>query len=687
MADYKVADLRNFAIAGHGGTGKTTLTEQILFKTKAMSRLGKPREGTSNSDYDDEEKQRQVSIYSAFLHARHKGKELQLVDTPGYDDFVGEVVEAFAAVETAFIAVSAEAGIQVNTRRLWKRATEAGLARALVLTKMDAEMAKYEEVLSALQASFGSACLPVTLPVGSGPKFTGVVPVLNPPPNVPAEAKEQVDAAGQALRDAIVESDDALMERYLGGEEISADELTAAASRAVAKGTLVPVFCCAADKDLGVSEILDGIVSLFPSPVEGLQRKGKKPGSDDEAERPASAEAPFSAQVVKALYDPYVGKLAYFRVFSGTLKCEDGLYNAREGKREKLYHIYRVQGKEQEEIESAGPGDIVAVAKIESLEVSDTVCAESDPAVFPPLKFPEPMVSRAAEPKSRLDEQRMSTALARIVSQDRTFKAGRDEQTGELIITGLSDLHLDVVTSKLRKKPFEVEMTLKEPRIPYKETLAGKAQGHYRHKKQTGGRGQFAEVYLRVEPLPRGTEFEFVDDIYGGSIPSQFVPAVEKGVRETLVTGVIAGYPIVDVRASVYDGKHHEVDSSEAAFKIASARAFSDAFRNAKPILLEPIVNVEITIPSKYMGDITGDLSGRRGRIQGMDSAGDQQVIKATVPLSAISNYSTQLRSITGGEGSYTLEFSHYEPVPSTLQETIVAKAAKAKKGEEEEED
>jgi len=687
MADYKVADLRNFAIAGHGGTGKTTLTEQILFKTKAMSRLGKPREGTSNSDYDDEEKQRQVSIYSAFLHARHKGKELQLVDTPGYDDFVGEVVEAFAAVETAFIAVSAEAGIQVNTRRLWKRATEAGLARALVLTKMDAEMAKYEEVLSALQASFGSACLPVTLPVGSGPKFTGVVPVLNPPPNVPAEAKEQVDAAGQALRDAIVESDDALMERYLGGEEISADELTAAASRAVAKGTLVPVFCCAADKDLGVSEILDGIVSLFPSPIEGLQRKGKKPGSDDEAERPASAEAPFSAQVVKALYDPYVGKLAYFRVFSGTLKCEDGLYNAREGKREKLYHIYRVQGKEQEEIESAGPGDIVAVAKIESLEVSDTVCAESDPAVFPPLKFPEPMVSRAAEPKSRLDEQRMSTALARIVSQDRTFKAGRDEQTGELIITGLSDLHLDVVTSKLRKKPFEVEMTLKEPRIPYKETLAGKAQGHYRHKKQTGGRGQFAEVYLRVEPLPRGTEFEFVDDIYGGSIPSQFVPAVEKGVRETLVTGVIAGYPIVDVRASVYDGKHHEVDSSEAAFKIASARAFSDAFRNAKPILLEPIVNVEITIPSKYMGDITGDLSGRRGRIQGMDSAGDQQVIKATVPLSAISNYSTQLRSITGGEGSYTLEFSHYEPVPSTLQETIVAKAAKAKKGEEEEED
>ena len=685
MADHKTEDLRNFAIVGHGGTGKTTLLESLLFKTGATKRLGKPREGTSIADFDDEEKQRKVTIYAAILHARHQGKELQIIDTPGYDDYIGEVVSAYAAVETALVAVAADAGIQVNTRRVWNRAADAGLARAVVITKMDADMAKHAEVLQALRESFGTACLPVTIPIGSGPSFTGVVPVLKPPAQVPAEVAEQVQSAGQALRDAIIESDDALMERYLGGEEIGNEELMAAAGRALAKGNLVPVFCCAAEKDIGVDELLEGIVALFPSPVEGLQRRGHKPGTDEEVERPASFDAPFSAQVFKALYDPYVGKLAYFRIFSGTLKPEDGLYNAREEKREKLYHIYRVQGKEQEEVESAAAGDIVAVAKIETLEVSDTVCAESDPVVFPPLKFPEPMVSRAAEPKSRADEQRMSTALARIVSQDRTFKVGRDPQTGELIITGMSDLHLDVVCSKLRRKPFEVEMTLKEPRIPYKETISGKAQGHYRHKKQTGGRVQFAEVYLRVEPLPRGSEFEFVDDIYGGSIPNQYVPAIEKGVREKMATGVLAGYPVADVRVSVYDGKHHEVDSSEAAFKIASRRAFADGFTNAKPILLEPIVNIEITVPSKYMGDITGDLSGRRGRIQGMDTAGDQQVIKATVPLSAISNYSTQLRSITGGEGSYTVEFSHYEPVPPNLQEAIVAKAARAKEGEEEE--
>jgi elongation factor G len=328
-------------------------------------------------------------------------------------------------------------------------------------------------------------------------------------------------------------------------------------------------------------------------------------------------------------------------------------------------------------------GDIVAVQKIESLEVSDTVCDERDPVVFAPIQFPEPMVSRAAEPKSRGDEQRMSTALGRIASQDKTFHVGRDAQTGELVITGMSDLHLDVLMSKLRRKPFEVEMTLKEPRIPYKETITATASGSYRHKKQTGGRGQFAEVHLRLEPLERGGDFEFVDEIYGGAIPRQYVPAVEKGVRETMGQGVIAGYPAVDVRVAVYDGKHHEVDSSEAAFKIASSRAFSDVFRNARPVLLEPIVDIEITVPSKYMGDISGDLSSRRGRIQGMEAAGDQQVISAQVPLAEVANYSTQLRSVTGGEGSYTMEFSHYEPVPSKVQESIVARAAKAKQGGE----
>ncbi|MBM4038819.1 MAG: elongation factor G [Planctomycetes bacterium] len=681
MADHKTTDLRNLLIAGHGASGKTTIAEAMLLETGVTNRMGKPREGTSVLDFDEEEKERRFSIFSTLLYVKHKGKQLQIIDTPGYDDFFGEVASSCAAVETALVAVAADAGVQVNTRRVWKRAEQQGLARAIVITKMDAENAKYDEVLGNIQALFGKACVPVTLPVGVGPAFCGVVSTLN----LPADAGDQAAAAANALKEAIIESDDALMERYLGEEEIAASELMAAASRAVAKGTLVPVFCCAAEKRLGVAELLDGIVSLFPSPVEGLQRTCVKLGTDEAAERPPQEDAPFAAQVFKALYDPYVGKLAFLRVFSGTLKPEDGLFNARAGERSKLGHIYRMQGKEQVEVDSAVPGDLIVVAKVESLEVSDTLCDESAPVTYPPIVFPTPMVSRAAEPKTRADEQRMSTALARIASQDKTFLAGREEQTGELVITGMSDLHLDVVMGKLGRKPFEVEMNLKEPRIPYKETISGKNSTSYRHKKQTGGRGQFAEVHLRVEPLERGAEFEFVDEIYGGAIPRQFVPAVEKGVRETMAKGVIAGCPVVDVRVAVYDGKYHEVDSSEAAFKIASSRAFSEAFRGARPQLLEPIVNMEITVPSKYFGDISGDLSGRRGRIQGMGVEGDQQTISAQVPLAEVSNYSTQLRSITGGEGSYTMEFSHYEAVPARIQEVIVAKAAKAKAGEDEE--
>ena len=686
MASDQTADLHNLAIVGHASAGKTTLAEAILLKAKVTTRLGKPQERTSIVDSDDEERERQVSIFSAILHAPWKGRELQIIDTPGYDDFFGEVVGACAAADTALVAVAADAGIQVNTRRVWKHAGAAGLGRAIVVTKMDAENANFAGALQAIRASFGNACVPLTFPIGQGPGFSGVVNTLNPPADVPAEVASQVAELGQVLRDSIVESDDALMERYLEGEEVSADEIMAVASRAVAQGSLVPVFCCSAEKDVGIGEMLDAIAAIFPSPAEAVQRKGTKPGAEEEEEVafPASADAPFSAQVFKTVYDPFVGKLVYFRIYSGTLRPEDGLYDVREGKREKLSHLYRVQGEKQEEVASAVAGQIVAVAKVESLEVGDTLCSDANPVVYPPLNFPTPMVSRAAEPQTRGDEQRMSTAIARIASQDKTFQVGRDPQTGEFVITGMSDLHLDVIMSRMRRKPFEVEMALKEPRIAYKETITAKAEARYRHKKQTGGRGQFAEVHLRVEPLERGGDFEFADEIYGGSIPRQFVPAVEKGVRETMVHGVIAGYPAVDLRVAVYDGKYHDVDSSEAAFKIASARAFSEAFRNARPVLLEPIVNIEVTIPTKYMGDISGDLSGRRGRIQGMDTEGDQQIIQAQVPQAAVSNYSTQLRSMTGGEGTYTMEFSHYEPVPSNVQQEIVAKAGKAKTGDEE---
>ena len=680
MADHTTADLRNIAIVGHGSAGKTTLAEAILFQTGATTRLGKPGEGASISDADVEERERQFSVHAALLCARHAGKTLQLIDTPGYDDFFGEVATTLPAVETALVAIAADAGIRVNTRRCWQAAGEMGLARAIVVTKLDAENAKFPELLAAVQATFGSQCVPVTLPVGQGPGFRGVVNTLAPPADVPDGVLGDVAAVGQALREQIIEADEALMMRYLDEEEIAPEEIMAAAVSAVAGGSLVPVFVCAAERGVGVGEMLDALVSLVPSPAEGLVRRGMRPaaGPDaepEEVERPA--DAPFSAQVFKTLYDPFVGKLAYFRVRSGALKADDGLFNVRTGKREKVGHLFRVQGPKQEEVDSAVAGDLVAVAKIDSLEVSDTLCDPSDPVIFPAIAFPTPMVSRAAEPRTRGDDQRMSTALARIASQDKTFLAERDPQTGELIITGMSDLHLTVVISKLRRKPFEVEMDLKDPRIPYKETIAATATATYRHKKQTGGRGQFAEVHLRVEPLERGAGFEFLDEIRSAAIPNQFIPAVEKGVRETMGAGVVAGYPVVDIRVAVYDGKHHSVDSSEAAFKIASSRAFSDAVRQARPQLLEPIVDIEITLPTKHMGDISGDLSGRRGRIQGMDTQGDYQIIQAQVPLAEIANYSTQLRSMTGGEGSYTLEFSHYDPVPRTVQAAIIAKSGK----------
>jgi elongation factor G len=684
MADHQTADLRNFVIAGHGSTGKTTLTEAILHATGVTSRLGKPEDESSVSDYDPEEKERKFSIFSAILHASHKGKTLQVIDTPGYDDFIGEVAGSLPAVETALIAVAADAGIQVNTRRVWKAAGAAGRARAVVITKMDAENADFSAVLESVQSNFGNACVPILLPVGQGGSFSGVVNTLSPPDDVPSDVVGDVEGTGHALRESIIEADEELMMRYLEEEEISGEEVMGAATAAVASGSLVPVFCCAGEQEIGVTEMLDSLVALFPSPADAPPRKGIRPGTGqgedeepEEIERPGSEDAPFSAQVFKTVYDPFVGKLAYFRVYSGTLNPQDGLYNPRTDNSEKVGHLYRVQGKEQEEIQDAVAGDIVAVAKIESLEVSDTLCDPKDPVIFPAIEFPTPMVSRAAEPKTRGDEQRMSQALTRIASQDKTFVADREEQTGELIVIGMSDLHLDVIMSRMASKPFEVEMVLKEPRIPYKETIGQKASAAYRHKKQTGGRGQFAEVHLRVEPLERGGDFEFEDEIYGGSIPNQFIPAVEKGVRETMDHGVLAGYPVVDVRAAVYDGKHHDVDSSEAAFKIASARAFSQAFMDAKPQLLEPIVTIEITVPTKYMGDITGDLSSRRGRIQGMEAEGDYQVIQAQVPLAEVANYSQQLRSVTGGEGSYTMEFSHYEPVPAAVQQQIVDRAAK----------
>ncbi len=682
MAKHETGDLRNIALVGHGQTGKTTLAEAMLFKAGATTRLGKVEEGSSILDFDAEEKERKISIDSALAHFNWKGGEVVLVDCPGYPDFIGHASAALSVVETAVVTVNAASGIEVNTRKVWGLAEEEGLGRIIVITKMDSENIDLPALLASIKEVFGGRCIPLTLPDSVGPNIKSVVNTLNPPADVPAGIKDQVDEAHGALMDAIVEVDDALMEKYLGDEKISPEELGAAFRKAVATGKVAPILCCAAKKDIGVEELMAAIVSHAPSPLEGAARKVFVGDNIEPSPAEPKPDAPLAARVFKSVTDPFVGKLAFFRVFAGTMTNETGVYNPRNKRNEKIQQFFRLMGKEQSAVNRAVPGDIVAVSKVEDILISDTLCDPKTAAKFPPIKFAVPMVALAVEPKSRGDEQKISGSLTKLADEDPTFKVSRDRQTGELVITGMSQLHLEIMISRLKRR-FEVEMNTKQPKIPYKETIVGRAEGHYRHKKQTGGRGQFGEVYLRVAPLERGKGFEFVDSVVSATIPGQYIPAVEKGVRETLEKGVVAGYPVEDVQVEVYDGKHHEVDSSEASFKIASSKAFKEAFRNAKPVLLEPIVIVEITVPSKFMGDISGDLNGRRGRILDVQGVGDLQIIRAVVPMAEVRTYATQLRSMTGGQGSYTMEFSHYDVVPQRITETIIAQA---KVQEEEEE-
>jgi len=671
MAKYEVGDIRNVAFFGHGNTGKTTLAEQMLVEAGVLKRAGSVDEGTSNLDFEDEERERKHTIDSSIVHFSWRGKEINLIDTPGYSDFIASVIGAAAVVETAVITIAAPAGIEVNTRRVWAIASEAGLAKVILISKMDGENIDFPALLKSIQEVFGSNCVPLFLPVGVGGDFQGIVNVLSPPNELPAGVVGDVDAAKEAITESIVEANDELLEKYLGEEQISAEELSSAFVGSMVAGQVVPILCCSTVKGIGVKEVMDFLAMNTPSPVEGLKRRYQS--GEEEVEITPDPNGPFIAQVFKCLTDPFVGKVSFFRVFSGTMTAGQ-VYNSRTGRAEKVTQIFRPQAREQEQVERAIPGDIIGVTKVEGIAISDTLCDREANVSLPKLIFPQPMVAVAVEPKARGDEQRISEALSKIADEDPTFKVSRDTQTNELVITGMSTLHLDVILSRLKNR-FGVEVTTKEPKIPYRETITRNAEGKYRHKKQTGGRGQFAEVWLRIEPLERGAGFEFVDEIVGGAIPSQFIPAVEKGIREAMQQGIIAGYPVQDLRVRVYDGKDHPVDSSEAAFKIAAARAFKNAFMEAKPVLLEPIVNMEIVVPSKYMGDISGDLNSRRGRIVNVDASGDMQIIKAQVPMAEVMNYATQLRSITGGTGSFTMEFSHYDVVPARIAEAVIAKS------------
>ncbi len=688
---YHITDIRNVALAGHGASGKTSLADALLFAAGATSRKGSVDDGTSLLDVDEEEKRRHFTIDCHLGHLAWDNRQVHLIDTPGYPDFIGSALSALAAVENVVLAVSGPSGIEVNTRRLFHEAGRLGLGRFVVVTKMDAENVDYRSDLEAIRESFGSQCVPFNVPIGQGPSFSGIIDVIRSHDEDPPECPMPPTEAYRMVVEQIVEIDEDLMTRYLEGEAIEPDELRKVAHDAIAQGKLVPVLCVCTRKDHGVRELLDLITCCGLSP-DDIHRFGTRSAEADgpEEEIQPTEDGTLVAQVFKTVNDQFMGKLSYLRILSGHVAPDTTLVNLRSGKTAKAGHIYVLQGKQQEEVPEAIAGDIVAIAKFDDLHVSDTVSNVGGNTTVPglrvrPIKFPLPMVPRAVEPKARDDEAKISVGLSKIADEDPTFSIRRDAQTHELVISGMSDLHLDIVQNRLKNR-YKLEMNTHVPQVPYLETILGESEANHRHKKQTGGRGQFAEVHLRVRPRQRGAGFNFVDAVKGGTIPNQFIPAVEKGVREQMDKGVVSGNQVVDVEVEVFFGKDHPVDSSEQAFKTAAANAFRKAFEAARPALLEPIVNIEITIPADKFGDISADLSTRRGHITGMDTLpGNVQVIRAEIPLSEVLTYASQLKSMTGGQGSFTMDFKSHEPVPPNVQQQIVDRYKKSRAGIEEE--
>lgn len=676
MPASRPADIRNIVFVGHGGSGKTTLGEAMLFAAKVTNRLGSVADGTGILDYTDIEKERQHSVEPSMAHIDHEGKTINIIDAPGYPDFIGGAIYAMAGADTAVVVVSAIAGIEVNTRRLFKQAQESGMAIAIVVNKIDGENADCEALVGQLQETFGPACKPINLPTGGGKSVVDCFSATSGSADF-----GDVGEAHTQLVESIIEADEKLMESYLGGEEVSAEALTGAFAKAMAKQTVMPVFFTAARSEVGVKEFMSAVAKYFPSPEQVAGRSIRESEKADAAEVPVSPDPakPFIGQAFKITADPFVGKLAWVRILQGSVQGDTTYLLRDEKKGAKVGHLFKVQGKDTQEVRQAVAGDIIALAKVEEIQSGDVLHHDAAAMFRAMPAVPTAMYSLAVTPKSRGDEQKISEALSRLAEEDPTFVSSRDVQTSETVISGIGDLHLRIMLTKMKQR-FDLDVETKPPKIPYRETISMKADGHYRHKKQTGGAGQFGEVYLRVEPTDRGAGYEFVNDLFGESIPRQFLPAIEKGVQDVYHAGAIAGYPMQDIRVSVYDGKHHPVDSKEVAFRTAGKYAFIDAIQKAKPVLLEPVVNLEITIPANYLGDIASDLSGRRGRIMGQETLpGNMCLIKAQAPLAEVMQYNSQLRSVTGGQGSYSMELSHYEPVPALVQQQIVANAAKNK--------
>lgn len=693
MQGYSKDKIRNVAMISHGGAGKTSLVEAMLYTSGTVKRLGRIEGGNMTTDFDPDEIKRQITISTSLAPLDWKGVKINLLDTPGFFDFVGEVQGALRVADAAVIVVCAASGVEVGTEKVWSYADDHDLPRLVFINKIDRENADFDAVLEQLRNFFGLKVFPLQFPLGQESSFRGVIDLVKmkalvygdktgltlQEEEIPPELQPKAEEMREKLIEAAAEADDELMEKYLEEEPISAGEIGAALRKGTLEGIIVPVLCGAGTLNYGIQPLLDLMVSALPSPADRPPVKGTSPGkAEEEVVREADENAPPSALVFKTLADPYVGRINYFRVYSGVFKADSQVYNAGKDKMERFGNIFFMRGKNQIQADQVQAGDIGAVAKLSVTATGDTLGDRSNPVVFPAIDFPAPVISFAVVPKSKGDEEKVSASLTRFLDEDPTFRVERNTETKEIIISGMGDLHLDVIVERLSHK-FGVEVDLKTPKIPYRETIRGLAKKEGKYKRQSGGRGQYGHVYLEIEPLPRGEGFVFEDRIVGGVVPRQYIPAVEKGVVEAMEEGNLAGYPLVDLKIALYDGSYHTVDSSEMAFKIAASMALRGAIEEANPILLEPIMDVEITVPDNFMGDIMGDLNSRRGRIQGMVPGEGLQAIKAQAPLAEMFSYAIDLRSMTQGRGFFTMQFSHYEEVPFQEAEKIIA-AAKAEK-------
>jgi elongation factor G len=684
MKDYAADKIRNIAIVGHGSSGKTSLTSAFLFDSKATSRLAKVEKGNTVTDYDPDEIERKISINSAPCFLEWNGHKLNIVDCPGYTNFLWDTRASLRAVDAGAVLVDGVAGIEVGTEKVWEMLKELDLPRILIINKLDRENSNYKRTVESIHQAFGRQAVPIQLPLGGEENFAGVVDLVSrkacvfeknesgkfKEEEIPSDLKAEVDKKVEELTEMVAENDEQLMEKYFEKGELSPDELIEGLRGSILKRQLFPIFVASALLNIGSQPILDGIVNLLPSPLEREEIKVEKG-----TVKPALDE-PFSALVFKTISDPYTGRISLLRVFSGKVNPDSTVMNSNKDAAEKLGGLFFLQGKEQIPAGQAKAGDIVATAKLRETSTGDTLCAKGSSVEFPPIRFPEPSISFAIEPKTRADEDRISQAVHRITEEDPTARIEREPQTNELIISGNGQLHVEIITDRLKKR-YNVNVELKPPKIPYKETIKGKSDVQGKYKKQTGGRGQYGDVRIKIEPLPRGKDFEFVDKIYGGSIPKNYIPSIEKGIQEARKKGVIAGYPAVDFRVILYDGTYHEVDSSDIAFKVAASMAFKKGMKEAKSTLLEPIMNIEVYTPEAYMGDIMGNLNGRRGKVQGMEQRGNLRIIKAQVPMAEMLDFEPTLTSITGGRGSFIMEFSHYEEVPAHLHQKIINEAVK----------